>query len=69
MAQAKKKTSTKTAKRSTGTGTKKCTKKCSKKGMRYERYERGQKSNMFFVISMSVLAATLLFADILMIVA
>ena len=69
MAQAKKKTSTKTAKRSTGTGTKKCAKKCSKKGMRYERYERGQKTNMFFVISMSVLAATLLFADILMIVA
>lgn len=69
MAQAKKKTSTKTAKRATGTGTKKCAKKCSKKGIRYERYERGQKSNMFFVISMSVLAATLLFADILMIVA
>lgn len=69
MAQAKKKTSTKTAKRATGTGTRKNCKKCSKKGMRYERYERGQKSNMFFVISMSVLAATLLFADILMIVA
>ena len=69
MAQAKKKTSTKTAKRSTSTGTKKCCKKCNKKGMSYERYERGQKSNMFFVISMSVLAATLLFADILMIAA
>jgi len=69
MAQAKKKTSTKTAKRSTGTGTKKCCKKCSKKGIRYERYERGQQSNMFFVISMSVLAASLLFADILMMVA
>ena len=27
--------------------------------MRYERYERGQKSNMFFVISMSVLAASM----------
>ena len=69
MAQAKKKTSTKTAKRATGTGTKKCTKKCSKKGIHYERYERGQQSNMFFVISMSVLAASLLFADILMMVA
>lgn len=64
MAQAKKKTSTKTAKKTTRTTTKK-----SGKNMRYERYERGQRSNMFFVISMSVLAATLLFADILMIVA
>lgn len=64
MAQAKKKTSTKTAKKATRTTTRK-----SGKTMRYERYERGQKSNMFFVISMSVLAATLLFADLLMIAA
>lgn len=65
MAQAKKKTATKTAKKGTRST---CTKKKScKKGMRYEKYQRGQKSNMFFVISMSVLAATLLFANLIMI--
>ena len=63
MAQAKKKTATKTAKKST------CckSKKSCKKGMCYEKYQRGQKSNMFFIISMSILAATLLFANLLMI--
>ena len=65
MAQAKKKTSTKTAKKSCGCKSK----KSCQKGLHYEKYQRGQKSNMFFVISMSVLAATLLFADLLMIVA
>jgi len=60
MAQAKKKTATKTAKKTTRT-----TKKSGKKGLCYEKYQRGQKSNMFFVISMSVLAATLLFANLL----
>ncbi len=65
MAQAKKKTATRTAKKA---GT--CKKTCAKKsGFRYEKYQRGQKSNMFFVVSMSFLAATLLFADLLMMVA
>ena len=53
MAQAKKKTSTKTAKKTTRT----TAKKSGRKNIRYEKYQRGQKSNMFFVISMSVLAA------------
>lgn len=67
MAQAKKKIATKTAKKGTRST---CTKKtCKKGGIHYEKYQRGQKSNMFFVISMSVLAATLLFANLLMIVA
>ena len=61
MAQAKKKTATRTAKKTTRTASK----KCGRKGMKYEKYQRGQKSNMFFVISMSVLAATLLFANLL----
>lgn len=64
MAQAKKKTATKTAKKSTRT----TTKKAAKKGICYEKYQRGQKSNTFFIISMTVLAATLLFANLLMIV-
>ena len=64
MAQAKKKTATRTAKKSTSCKSKKS---CKKGGVRYEKYQRGQKSNMFFVISMSVLAATLLFANLLMI--
>lgn len=66
MAQAKKKTATKTAKRSTCSA-KKQTQKRS--GMRYEKYQRGQKSNMFFVISMSILATTLLFADLIFMMA
>ena len=66
MAQAKKKTATKTAKKTTRTTA--ARKKTCKKGVCYEKYQRGQKSNMFFVISMSVLAATLLFANLLMIV-
>lgn len=65
MAQAKKKTATKTAKKATRTPAK----KPCKKGICYEKYQRGQKSNMFFVISMSVLAATLLFANLLFIAA
>ena len=61
MAQAKKKKSIKTAKKTTA----KCCKPAQKKRLCYEKYEKGQPSNMIFVISMSVLAATLLFADIL----
>lgn len=60
MAQAKKKQATKTTKR---TAEKKTARKSS---IRYERYQRGQRSNEIFVISMSVLAASLLFADLLM---
>lgn len=67
MAQAKKKTATKTTKKATCCATA-ANKKSCKKGIRYEKYQRGQKSNMFFVISMSVLATTLLFASLLMIV-
>ena len=67
MAQAKKKTATKTAKKSTSTRTASKKKSCNKKGFCYEKYQRGQKSNLFFIITMSVLAATLLFADLLMI--
>jgi hypothetical protein len=66
MVQAKKKTATKTAKKSTCCASKKKT--CKKSGgMRYEKYQRGQKSNMFFVISMSILVASLLFADLIFI--
>jgi hypothetical protein len=67
MAQAKKKTATKTTKKATCCTTAAKKKSC-KKGICYEKYQRGQKSNTFFVISMSVLAATLLFANLLMIV-
>jgi len=64
MAQAKKKATTKTA---TKKCAKTCAKKCTKKGgLHYEKYDRNAKSNMFFVISMSALAATLLFANLLM---
>ncbi len=61
MAQAKKKTATKTAKKCT---TKGC--KNEKKRFCYEKYDKNQKSNMIFVISMSFLAATLLFAGLLL---
>ena len=62
MAQAKKKIATKTAvKRSSA---KRCT--GSKKRICYKKYDRNQKSNMVFVISMSFLAATLLFANLLL---
>ena len=57
MAQAKKKTATRTAKKTARTTTKKVASKNTK---------QQQGSNMFFVISMTVLAATLLFADLLM---
>ncbi|MBR3131894.1 hypothetical protein IKG33_00565 [Candidatus Saccharibacteria bacterium] len=65
MAQAKKKTATRTAKKT------KCCKKTAAKrsGIRYEKYQRGQKSNMFFVISMSFLAASLLFANLILMTA
>ncbi len=69
MAQAKKKTATRTAKKTTA---KKCgssRKSGSKSYMKYQKYDKNQKSNMFFVITMSILAATLLFADMLMMVA
>lgn len=67
MAQAKKKTATRTAKKTTRQccGKSKC---ASKKRFCYEKYDRNQKSNMVFVISMSVLAATLLFANLIFIV-
>ena len=61
MAQAKKKTATRTAKKSS-------VKRSggSRKYLRYEKYDRNQKSNIVFVISMSFLAATLLFANLLL---
>lgn len=62
MAQAKKKTATKTNKKSasrTKTGSRQNTRTNKK-----QQQEQG--SNMFFVISMSMLAAVLLFADLLM---
>lgn len=62
MAQAKKKTAMKTAKKKTTTAARRTT------GTRTYKKDQGQ-SNMFFVISMSVLAATLLFANLLMMVA
>jgi hypothetical protein len=37
--------------------------------MRYEKYDKNQKSNMVFVIGMSFLAATLLFANLLLMAA
>ncbi len=61
MAQAKKKAATRTAKKTTRTASK----KAGQGGLHYEKYQRGQKPNMFFVISMSFLAATLLFANLL----
>ena len=60
MAQAKKKTATKTAKKCTSSkGSSRCG-KCQKS-------QQSQKSNTFFIVSMSFLAATLLFANLLMI--
>lgn len=64
MAQAKKKRATKTAKKQTSQR-----KSGHKQYMRYEKYDKNQKSNMIFVVSMSFLAATLLFANLLMMVA
>ena len=64
MAQAKKKTATKTAKK---TQARPKAKSCPAK--KSQRQQQKQGSNMFFVISMSVLAATLLFANLMMIVA
>jgi len=63
MAQAKKKQATKTAKK---TQAKRTT--AQKKRFCYEKYDKNQKSNMVFVICMSILAATLLFANLLFIV-
>lgn len=65
MAQAKKKTATKTAKKTTCSAKGKSCKKSG--GIRYEKYQRGQKPNMFFIIAMSVLAASLLFVDLVFI--
>lgn len=63
MAQAKKKTATRTqkatAKRATGSR--------ANTQARRKQQQQGQ-SNMFFVVSMSVLAATLLFANLMMLV-
>ena len=61
MAQAKKKTATRTAKKTTAARKTSCKSKfCCQK------YDKNQQSNMVFVISMSFLAATLLFANLLM---
>ena len=63
MAQAKKKAATRTKKaapkRATGCRANTCSRKQAKKQ---------QNSNMFFVISMTALAATLLFANLVMII-
>lgn len=64
MAQAKKKQATKTAKKTTT-----CRKTASKKRLCYEKYNRDEQPNAVFVVAMSVLAATLLFADLLMMTA
>ena len=64
MAQAKKKSATKTAKKQTV-----ARKAGQRQYMRYEKYDKNQKSNMIFVVSMSFLAATLLFADLIMMAA
>lgn len=68
MAQAKKKTATKTSKKAAPASCKKkaCEKSCAKKGARCEKYKCTQHSSPFFLITMSMLAATLLFADIFM---
>ena len=65
MAQAKKKQTTKTAKQcSTKSGS------CKQQKRVYcQSCESKQQSNMLFVISMTALAATLLFADLLMMAA
>lgn len=62
MAQAKRKTATRTTKKSPArrTGARANTRTAKK---------QEQQSNMFFVVSMSMLAATLLFANLLMMVA
>lgn len=62
MAQAKRKTATRTAKKSSG-------RKTGSRGYTRTAKKQEQKSNMFFVVSMSMLAATLLFANLLMMVA
>lgn len=65
MAQAKKKTTQKTTKKAGAqrkTGSRTNTRTTKKK-------TQEQSPNMFFVISMSVLAATLLFANLLMMIA
>lgn len=65
MAQAKKKSATRTAKKAPVRKAGGCkSKPCAKKGGK-----SSESSNMFFVVSMSFLAATLLFADLLMMVA
>ena len=64
MAQAKKKTATRTAKKTTAARkTKQQQKMC------YQKYEFGQKPNTVFVITMTFLAATLLFANIVLMIA
>ena len=62
MAQAKRKTATKTAKKC------QARKSCGSRGGCAKKQQQ-QGSNMFFVVSMSFLAATLLFADLLMMTA
>lgn len=64
MAQAKRKTATRTAKKQAG-----CKKACNKKQVSYQKQGYEEKSNMVFVIAMTFLAATLLFADLLMMTA
>ena len=65
MAQTKKRQATKTAKK----GTTKCNSCQQKKRVCCQSCKEKQQSNMVFVISMTALAATLLFADLLMIAA
>ena len=67
MAQAKKQVATKTTKKVAAKPA--CKKACAKKtvGLRFERVDRNARSNTFFVVSMTFLAATLLFADLLFI--
>ncbi len=64
MAQTKKKVATKTAAKSVKVAKKPC---CNKKACQSKQEK--PTNNMFFVISMTFLAATLLFADLIMIMA
>ncbi len=63
MAQAKRKTATKTAKKVTASPAK-ATKRCS--GQRGCQKKEPQQSNSFFLITMSFLAATLLVMNLVM---
>ena len=67
MAQAKKKTATKTTKKPATCQGKACAKKsCTKKACCSKKSQCKEYSNPFFLITMSMLAAALLFADVFM---